>query len=59
MYDDVSILKRKYLKEDKQMSNDDYYYQAKELIGKYEMVEDEDYIEDWFECKTCKQRRNK
>ena len=46
MYDDVSILKRKYLKEDKRMSNDDYYYQAKELIGKYEMVEDEEIYQD-------------
>ena len=25
---------------------DDYYYQAKELIGKYEMVEDEEIYQD-------------
>ena len=46
MYDDVSILKRKYLKEDKQMSNDDYLYTSKKLIGKYELVEDEEIYQD-------------
>ena len=29
------------------------------LVESYLANEDEDYIEDWFECKTCKQRRNK
>jgi len=46
MYDDVSILKRKYLKEDKQMSNDDYIFKSKELLGKYDLIEDEEIYQD-------------
>ena len=46
MYDDVSILKRKYLKEDKQMSNDDYIFKSKELLGKYDLIEDEEIFQD-------------
>ena len=46
MYDDVSILKRKYLKEDKQMSNDDYIFKSKELLGKFELIEDEEIYQD-------------
>ena len=30
-----------------------------ELVESYLANEEDDYIDDWFECETCKQRRNK
>ena len=31
----------------------------RDLVESYLANEDLDYIDDWFECETCKQRRNK
>jgi len=28
------------------------------LVESYLANEEDDYVEDWFECETCKQRRN-
>ena len=41
MCDDVSIIKKRYLK-----SQDDYIFKSKELLGKYELVEDEEIYQD-------------
>ena len=41
MYDDVAIIKKRHLK-----SQDDFIFKSKELLGKFELIEDEEIYQD-------------